>query len=63
MVEIPRFKLRELNLGIVSRRGLGMKLAWFGLWAFCTCNALLGLVSDLSFQARDSLNASSSMST
>lgn len=44
MVEIPRFKRRELNLRIVERRGPGLSIAWLGLWVFWLSNGLLSLV-------------------
>lgn len=48
IVEIPRFKKRELNLGIVrghGRHGRRQVATWMGLWAFCVGNALLAAVS------------------
>lgn len=48
MVEIPRFKKRELNLGIVrghGRNGRRQVAAWVGLWVLWVGNALLSAVS------------------
>nr|XP_019048733.1 hypothetical protein I302_02507 [Kwoniella bestiolae CBS 10118]OCF27663.1 hypothetical protein I302_02507 [Kwoniella bestiolae CBS 10118] len=47
LVEIPRFKKKELNLGIVRRRGWGQRLAWLGLWAAWLINGLLSLFFDV----------------
>nr|XP_018266674.1 uncharacterized protein I303_00649 [Kwoniella dejecticola CBS 10117]OBR88832.1 hypothetical protein I303_00649 [Kwoniella dejecticola CBS 10117] len=47
LVEIPRFKKKELNLGIVRRRGLGQRITWLGLWAAWLMNGLLSLFFDL----------------
>jgi hypothetical protein len=43
VVEIPRFRKRELNLGIV--RGAAQGAAWFLLWAGWLANGLLTAVS------------------
>ncbi|EIW73364.1 hypothetical protein TREMEDRAFT_59529 [Tremella mesenterica DSM 1558] len=47
MVEIPRFKLKDLNLGIVRRYGRGSRVAWIGLWGLCIFNGLIGLLFDV----------------
>ncbi|OCF59651.1 hypothetical protein L486_02323 [Kwoniella mangroviensis CBS 10435] len=47
LVEIPRFKKKELNLGIVRRRGWGQRLAWLGLWIIWLVNGLLSLFFDV----------------
>lgn len=43
-VEIPRFKRKELNLGIVRRPGPVRRIAWLVLWGVCLGNGLLSLV-------------------
>ena len=43
-VEIPRFKRKELNLGLVPC-GPGRRVAWMALWAWCILWSLAGLVS------------------
>jgi hypothetical protein len=58
MIEIPRFKKKELNFGIVRRGGIGKRIAWVGLVGAWIGNALLGMVSPLyrtptSYQAVD----------
>lgn len=45
MVEIPRFKRKELNLALVRRRGPWQRLGWIVLWATWLVNGLAGLVS------------------
>lgn len=46
LVEIPRFKKRELNLEMVAAgRGWSQRLAWAGLWGFWVMGGLGGLVS------------------
>ncbi|KAK4686830.1 hypothetical protein P7C73_g3296, partial [Tremellales sp. Uapishka_1] len=47
MIEIPRFKKRELNLNIVRRRGLMERLSWIALWLFWVTNGLLSLYFDV----------------
>lgn len=46
LVEIPRFKKRDLNLGIVRKRGRWdwERLAWLTLWVIWLGGALVGLV-------------------
>lgn len=44
LVEIPRFKKRELLLAIVGGHSLGPKIAWIGLWVAWLSNGLLSLV-------------------
>ena len=47
LVEIPRFKKRELNLAIV--RGSGpWRLAWYAIWTWWLLNAMAALVGGLS---------------
>ncbi|KAK8845551.1 hypothetical protein IAR55_006266 [Kwoniella newhampshirensis] len=46
LVEIPRFKKRELNLGIIRRRGVGQRFAWISLWSAWLLNGLLSLFFD-----------------
>jgi len=44
LVEIPRFKKRELNLGLV--RGSGpWRVAWCTVWVIWLLNGLFALVS------------------
>ncbi|BEI97353.1 hypothetical protein CcaverHIS631_0209420 [Cutaneotrichosporon cavernicola] len=45
VVEIPRFRKRELNLGIV--RGAAQSVAWFLLWVTWVGNGLLGAFFDV----------------
>ena len=45
MVEIPRFKRKELNLGLVRRRGPWQRIGWIMLWLTWLVNGLAGLVS------------------
>ena len=46
LVEIPRFKKRELNLAIV--RGSGpWRLAWYAIWTWWLLNAMAALVGGL----------------
>jgi len=45
MVEIPRFKRKELNLTLVRRRGPWQRIGWIMLWATWLVNGLAGLVS------------------
>ncbi|WVQ62642.1 uncharacterized protein L199_000789 [Kwoniella botswanensis] len=47
LVEIPRFKKKELNLGIVRRRGWGQRSAWLALWMVWLINGLLSLFFDV----------------
>jgi hypothetical protein len=47
MVEIPRFRRKELNLALVKRRGPGQRIAWAMLWVVWLVNGLAGLVSQL----------------
>ncbi|OCF44116.1 hypothetical protein I317_02070 [Kwoniella heveanensis CBS 569] len=47
LIEIPRFKKKELNLGIVRTRGPRQKAAWIGLWAIWVFNGLLSLFFDV----------------
>jgi len=44
MVEIPRFKKRELHLGIIRKRSY--RAAWIALWVTWVSNGLLGLVCE-----------------
>lgn len=46
MIEIPRFKKRQLNLGIVAG-GAGQRAAWYALWAAWLAWGLFSLVSCL----------------
>lgn len=46
LVEIPRFKKRSLNLGILRHSGPWQRMAWIGLWLFWLLNGLSSLVSD-----------------
>lgn len=45
MVELPRFKRKELNLGLVRRRGPWQRIGWIMLWLTWLVNGLAGLVS------------------
>jgi hypothetical protein len=45
MVEIPRFKRKELNLGLLRRRGPWQRIGWIMLWLTWLVNGLAGLVS------------------
>ncbi|WWD22502.1 hypothetical protein CI109_106995 [Kwoniella shandongensis] len=47
LIEIPRFKKRQLNLGIVRRQGRGQRIAWVGLWGGWLLNGLLSLFFDV----------------
>ncbi|WWC66833.1 uncharacterized protein I206_100740 [Kwoniella pini CBS 10737] len=47
LVEIPRFKKKELNLGIIRRRGLRQRVAWLCLWVAWLGNGLLSLFFDV----------------
>ncbi|WRT63850.1 uncharacterized protein IL334_000775 [Kwoniella shivajii] len=47
LVEIPRFKKKELNLGIVTRRGFGQRIAWLMLWTAWMMNGILSLFFDV----------------
>jgi hypothetical protein len=47
MVEIPRFRRKELNLALVKKRGPGQRFAWAMLWIMWLVNGLAGLVSQL----------------
>jgi hypothetical protein len=47
MVEIPRFRRKELNLALVRKRGLGQRVAWVLLWVSWVVNGLAGLVRQL----------------
>ena len=44
MIEIPRFKRKDLNLSFV-KSGWRQRLVWLGLIGICAVNALAGLVS------------------
>jgi hypothetical protein len=61
MVEIPRFKRKELNLGLVRKRGPGQRIAWVLLWLVWFINGLAGLVSSPKSDLPE-LTTSSSMS-
>jgi hypothetical protein len=45
MVEIPRFKRKELNLALVRKRGPWQRIGWIMLWVVWLVNGLAGLVS------------------
>lgn len=45
MIEIPRFKKRELNLGIVRKHPGKQRAAWLALGGLWVVNGLLSLVS------------------
>lgn len=45
LIEIPRFKKRDLNLGIVRKDGSWLPLAWGMLWASSVGQTLFGVVS------------------
>ncbi|WVQ93671.1 hypothetical protein IAU59_000747 [Kwoniella sp. CBS 9459] len=47
LIEIPRFKTKELNLGIVRTRGPRQKAAWLCLWAIWVVNGMLSLFFDV----------------
>lgn len=47
MIEIPRFRRKELNLTLVRKRGFGQRIAWVLLWIMWIVNGLAGLVSQL----------------
>lgn len=49
LVEIPRFKKRALNLGIVRKgNDVRQRAAWCALWFFWVATSFLGLVSKFS---------------
>lgn len=45
MIEIPRFKKRELNLGLVRKHPTKQRVAWLALGGLWVVNGLLSLVS------------------
>lgn len=45
MIEIPRFKKRELNLGLVRKHPAKQRVAWLALGGLWVVNGLLSLVS------------------
>ncbi|ODN76209.1 hypothetical protein L202_06130 [Cryptococcus amylolentus CBS 6039] len=47
MIEIPRFKKKELNLGLVRKQAAAQRLVWLGLGALWTTNGLLSLFFDV----------------
>ncbi|WWC85815.1 uncharacterized protein L201_000682 [Kwoniella dendrophila CBS 6074] len=47
LVEIPRFKKKELNLGIVRTRGWSQRIAWLSLVFMWLLNSLLSVFFDV----------------
>ncbi|WVQ76193.1 hypothetical protein IAR50_005855 [Cryptococcus sp. DSM 104548] len=47
MVEIPRFKKKELNLGLVRKRAVMQRMVWLGLGGLWFINGLLSLFFDV----------------
>ena len=51
MVEIPRFKRKELNLALIRKRGPWQRIAWVMLWLVWLLNGLAGLVSSINHRS------------